>query len=252
MRTLTTGYQHRTPLSYAERWQRDTSLVILTKSVKMTGMIVILQVDDLSVDMAIATSLIEIGVIGAPLILAVCQFINSRNESRTDAQTVIETVLLGSLSMISVFLMWGLFFIGSLWIWQATGYSPTSDILLSFACMYFLFILLIMGYQFYYMVADRLQITVISFILGVFFVTMTIIAYIQGNLSQGDIYFYSFCAILLFVMGIVLYPPINSILSDHIPYLRKIDEDDNQNDKEDNSDFEKEWWRVWNEENENN
>lgn len=211
-----------------------------------------LQVNDLGVDMAIATSLIEIGVIGAPLILAVCQFINSSDKSRTDAQTVIETVLLGSLSMISVFLMWGLFFIGSLWIWQATGYSPTSDILLSFACMYFLFILLIMGYQFYYMVEDCLQITVISFILVIFFVTMTIIAYIQGNLSQQDIYFYFFCASILFITGLLLYPPVNSILSDYIPYLRRIDEDDSQNDKEANSDFENEWWRVWNEDNEDN
>lgn len=218
----------------------------------MTEMIVVLQNNDLNVDMTIATSLIEIGVVGAPLILAVCQFVNNRTHSRTDGQTVIEAVLLGSLSLVSVFLMWLLYFIGSLWIWQETGYSPTSDVLFSFAFMYFLFIFLIVLYQFYYIVDDRLKGTVIAYIFGIFFTIMTTIGYIRGSFSRSEINYYVFCAILLFMMGTILYPRVNSILSDYIPILRKIDEDNSQNDKEANRNSEKEWWWVWDEEKENN
>lgn len=207
----------------------------------------ILQSNDLGMDMTIATSLMEIGVIGAPLILAVCQFINNRDDSRKDSQTVAESVLLGSLCLVSGGLMWALYATGALWIWQSVGYSPTSELLLTFASMYFFFILLIVMIQSHNMVDERLRRTVVLFILGTSLTFIIIIGLFQGSLQESA-YIYSICAFVLFVVGTMMYPSINSRVSNYIPFLHRVDEDNSQSDNDVNSNIEKEWWRVWNEE----
>lgn len=218
----------------------------------MEEVFVVLQNSNLGADMTIATSLIEIGVLGGPLILAVCQFLNDRSTSRTDRQKLVETVLLGSLGLMSILLMWSLFLVGSLWIWNETMYSPTSEILFSFTVLYFLFVLLIMFYQFRAIVDSRLKPTVASYIFAVFAGITTILVYIQGAVTQVGMYLLTSIVIFWFLLGTVMHPQIGPSLYDYILSLQETDGDDNPHADEVNRDFEKEWWWVWDEEDEHN
>ena len=218
----------------------------------MLKMDVILQ--STGVDMTIATGLIQTGVVGAPLILAVCQFINNRKAPRTDVQAIKETVLLGSLSLVSVTLMLGLYLIGALWIWQETGYSPTSDVLLSFAVIYSLLAFSIMSVQFKQMVEKRLRHTVFFLSFGVFFSIMVVLSYIKNGVLYQATTASIFWAVLFLFFGMISYPPMKYRIADYLSAFRKkVFNDENTHSKQDtNTEPKEEWWWVWDKENEDN
>lgn len=139
-------------------------------------------------EVSLAFNLLQISIVGIPLLLALFQFINAHEYSVSENRIRPRTFLYGVLMVVSSFILWGLFFVALCVIRTTLGSSQLTAMLFGLLVVLLAIIFVILLIQLEQMVGESLRYPLGAYLLAAFSILIAIYYSIGGNYSNVVIY----------------------------------------------------------------
>lgn len=118
-------------------------------------------------DLNVAISLLQMSVLGLPLLLALFQFVNDHEYDTPEDDVSLRTVLYGLVMMTSAFLLLGFYYAAFCMIYSAMGVTDLTTLLLLFMAVMLAIIMVILLIQMEQMVGEGARYSLIAYLWGI-------------------------------------------------------------------------------------